>query len=381
MASSAPPNAHAQVAAALAAAAQTASAGLDALAASSDPQISPDDEHEPAVLRKDLISIMTLLYNAVTKIALALRPGQSNGPEYAASLQPTKDLGSATVALAACASLFSSASHGPALRTHARNLASDVLRAVQQLASSLDDQDEDLYVRTGAVHDAIDRARAQMPASELDAVRDVFKANQACLDDGIPEVQELMEEDGTSDEPDGWDELAEEFGDDFAPSKLTPEERQRVKDVSYYSVHSTALASDVSKMYPLLKIVVQLHKKVMTDHLVAKADAASALPIAHLAALQPLSTQILMRFEDLVSALYGPQDTAAVDTALSAMLETARSLKPLLIPSDGQDLAAKVEQLDLNGTASVPAVESKSTRWFRLCFIQIDKIAQTLRPT
>lgn len=224
-------SAHAKVTAALGAAAETASAGLDALSASNDHDQTADAVPELAVLRKDFVSINTLLYSAVTKIALALRPGQDTGPEYKAALQPIADLGSSAVALSACTSLFSATAHGPALRTHARNLASDVLRAVQQLALALDDKEEDLYVRTGAVHDAIDRARAQLPASELDAVRDVFRPNQALLDDGLPEVQELMDEDDASSEPDGWDELAEEFGDDFAPSKLSPEERQRVKDV------------------------------------------------------------------------------------------------------------------------------------------------------
>lgn len=228
--------------AALAAAAKTASAGIEALDAPANVDTTTP---ELAVLRKDYVSLMTMLYNAVTKIALALRPGQADGPAYQAALQPIADLGSATVALSACTTFFSAATHGSALCTRARQLATDVLRAVQQLAAGLEDEDgATLYVRTGAVHEAIDRARAQLPASELDAVRATFIANQACLDDGLPEVQGLIDGDGDDAEQDsdGWGELAEEFGEDFAPSKLTPAERKRVGDVS--QCDSSASSSD-----------------------------------------------------------------------------------------------------------------------------------------
>lgn len=136
-------------------------------------------------------------------------------------------------------------------------------------------------------------------------------------------------------------------------------------------------ALNVFQLYPFIKIVVQLHKKIMSDHLAAKAD--GALSIAHLAILQPLSTQVLTRFEDLVAALYGPQDVATINIAFSAMLETTASLKRSLVPSVDEDLANAVDKLHLSGSSQ--PVESKTNKWFRLCFVQIDKMAQTIRLT
>ncbi|EJD44096.1 hypothetical protein AURDEDRAFT_185146 [Auricularia subglabra TFB-10046 SS5] len=334
---------HAKATAALKAAASTAAAALDALQATQNSNAAP--AIELAVLRKDYTSILTLLYSAVTKVALALRPPKQ---EWKAALQPINDMGSATVALSSCASLFSVQHHGASLRTQARNLASDVLRTVQQLASTIEDDTEDLYVRTGALHDAIDRARNELPASELDAVRDLFRANQACLDDGLPELQELIEEDECDhvENDDDWDA----FGDEFASSKLSPEERQRVKEA-----------------YPLVKLITQLHKKILSDYLSPKRD--PQLSMQQLEAIRPLSTDILSRFEDVVAALYGPQEAGVVHAAVSAILSTVASVKPLVLPGQ-DDISTGMEGLSLSSEPS------KSTKWFQLCFAQIEKLKQ-----
>jgi len=208
---------------------QSTTVAFDALQTSEDPTIDQDLE----TLRRDYQSLLSLTYSAATKVALSLKPPK---PDYQASLVPIEDLANSSGALATCATLFSAARHGPAMRKKARSLASDVINAVRQLSASL--EGGDVYVLTGTIHDAIDSARTQLPESEAAAVREVFRANQACLDDGIPELNELMQEPAEDDDAagagDGWDELDEEFGEGLSSKALTPEERQRVTAVCHF---------------------------------------------------------------------------------------------------------------------------------------------------
>lgn len=114
------------------------------------------------------------------------------------------------------------------------------------------------------------------------------------------------------------------------------------------------------QIYPLLKFIIQLHKKITKDYLVSN----DGLSIADLAALHPFSTAILTKFEDVVAALYGPQDPAAIRSALSGLLQTTDSLKELLVRETPEDQ------------------ETKTNKWFRLCFVQIERHGQCVQqPT
>ncbi|KAH7107824.1 hypothetical protein BKA62DRAFT_610700 [Auriculariales sp. MPI-PUGE-AT-0066] len=332
--------------------AQTAAAAYDALQAVDEPASSKDAE----ILRKDFLSILTLLYAAATKIALSLKPPN---PDYQASLRPITDMGGASVALSACASQFTTHQHGPAMRRKVRSLAGNVLHAARHLCSSLASDSGDIYVLTGAVHDSVDRAR-ELPESELATIRAIFRTNQACLDDGLPELKELIE--GSEDPDDGWNDLEDELGDDLTSKTLSVEERARV-----------------STLFPLIKITTQLHKKILSDCLAVSLE--PPLPLPRLAALEPLSTQLLTHFEDAVSSLYGPQNPTAINDSMTVLLATAADMRRQLQPatdSSSTDVSDQLQNLNISDVA--PALPEKTSKWLQLCFAQIDQLSSKCLP-
>lgn len=91
---------------------------------------------------------------------------------------------------------------------------------------------EDYLVRTGAVHDLVEKARRDLPADNLAAVKLRWKADRGMLEDAMEEINIMIEESGQGgeEEPDElndeWDELG--FG---ASKKMSDVELELAKKV------------------------------------------------------------------------------------------------------------------------------------------------------
>lgn len=197
-----------------------------ALAFLADPTQSPDpslNSSDLSLLHNDFLSLLSLIYLSTTKLSLVLKP---SSPSYTAALEPLKELSDRAAALPHCVRLLET-DHGKTLAAEANGVAKDVLDVVKSLVqtfitidaegSSRGKSGDEYLVRTGAVHNAIDAARGQngFSANNLVAVTKVLKRNQESLDDGMNEVQEMIDSaknsgEGAEDDEefdDGWAEF------------------------------------------------------------------------------------------------------------------------------------------------------------------------------
>jgi hypothetical protein len=197
-----------------------------------------------SLLHKDFLSLLSLIYASTTKLSFALKP---SSPSHKAALEPLKDLSDSVASLPHCVCLIKT-HNGKTLAAEANTIAKDVLEALNSLvqtfivinSSSSGEAGSEYLIRTGAVHEIIDKARSPdgLSGSNLAAVTKILKRNQESLDDGLAEVRETMEnaessEDGTGegqsedeDFDDGWAELG-------ISSKTMPSatELERIKKV------------------------------------------------------------------------------------------------------------------------------------------------------
>lgn len=125
----------------------------------------------------------------------------------------------------------------------ARSLAlvfSETLSATSPPYSKADEEGKEYLVRTGAVHETIERIRRDLPEDNLDAVRKRWGADKDMLQDSLEDVNGMVEE--VEEAAEDRDEEDEGFGSDeedldglgalgFSSKKLTKEELERVKKV------------------------------------------------------------------------------------------------------------------------------------------------------
>ncbi|KAI0636747.1 Grap2 and cyclin-D-interacting-domain-containing protein [Trametes polyzona] len=324
-----------------------------------------------AVLHKDFQSLLTLIYTSTTKLTLVLRP---SAPSPAAALAPIRDLGTSITSLATCASLFDL--HGLTLSSDARNAAHDICDGVRSLASTfIDDAGEEYLVRTGTVHDLIERARRELPADNLAAVKKRWKADRGMLEDSLEDINSMVEDADKEDEEDAneedfddeWDELG--FG---SSKKMSDIELERTK-----------------KVQPLVRFATLLHKRVVPDVLAGlSGPQLDSEPLtAALDALPSRSHAVVLALEELVAALYAPQKPAALASAVAAFSDATRRLHAsvvtdALLPREA-DLAVQMGGLSVQDASSgkeggETKVKKDPRKWFDACRAQIDKSAKAV---
>lgn len=223
--------------AALQLASQTCDAALKALSDLAYNPRSSEDSSENTILPKllkDYASLLSLIYHSATKLALALKP---TSPTFGAALTPLKDLTAHVDALASCACSVLPARDGRALMRELRWKAEEVVGAVQALlgvfvaCADSPVAGETYLVKTGTVHETVDRARG-VSRSNREAVRKRWEADIGGLDDCAKEVLEMIEDkEGDDDDDGGWTDL----DSGLPPSesvKPTATEMTRLKMVS-----------------------------------------------------------------------------------------------------------------------------------------------------
>ncbi|KAJ7774611.1 Grap2 and cyclin-D-interacting-domain-containing protein [Mycena maculata] len=327
--------------------------------------VEPQPVPEPLdVLHKDLISLLSLLYAATTKVSLALKP---SSPTYSASLSPLKDLADHVSALFHCANHFVPDTHGATLVQEVTSLVKDAIDSIRALVQKFleieaNDSRQDsgqagdeYMVRTAAVHTVIDRAR-RLSANNLLAVRKRWSEDAASLDDGFREVAEMVEETESADDvaddamfDDGWDEIG--IG---KSQKMVPEELDRTK-----------------KVHGILRLMQLLHKRILRDILSTSNEPSSNTALDRLSSL---SHTLLSASDELVSTLYTPQDPQNIETELRSFRTIISDFQASLIKPDA--LETELESLSLEN-------ENRS-KWFDTCFVQIykavDALQEILRP-
>ncbi|KAF7789515.1 hypothetical protein EIP86_000461 [Pleurotus ostreatoroseus] len=340
------------------------------------------------VLHKDLLSLFTLIYATTTKVSLALKPPQ---PAYSACLPQLQDLARKTSALTTCATLFDEAAHGATLVRLVRGAVRNVLGSVAAYAHAFSDitqkdgdnsgnggSGEDYLVRTGAVHDAIEQARQEVPKNNVDAVRTLWGRDREMLEDSLNEVTEMLEEE--EDEEEDEDDFGDEDEDEWdelglgKKKKMTEVELDRTKSI-----------------HPLLRLCVLLHKRIQID-LLQKASKQVAENTKHspVDALPALSHNLLLATEELVAALYAPQDLPSLRAAVETLVKEAQTFRPALqaaqfLSSESalDDLPKKMHSLTTADVSAEPKPESadekkrrETQKWFDTCFDQVDKVSQ-----
>lgn len=214
------------------------------------------------LLLKDYSSLLSLIYQNTTKLSIALKP---SSPTYSASTTPLKELRNHVDALTSCACTVSDLEHGRAIAREIRWCVEEVVRALQPLLGVFiaDAQKprmglaDSYLVKTGAVHEVIDRAR-DTPRTNAEAVRRRWEDNIGGIGDCVEEVQEMVDDDekprneaeegsddddhGFTEDDDGWGELGVELSSSRMPVKATAEELARLKNVrqSHFSLPTSS---------------------------------------------------------------------------------------------------------------------------------------------
>lgn len=237
-------------------ASQTCTAAINALRnPETTVQLDSDSTASLETKLRDFQSLLSLLYQNTTKLAIALKP---SNPTYLAAITPGKDLGFHIDALTSCICSIDRNEHGHVLIRELRKLSEDVVTALnavlavylnpnnlhqprdQQTEVREDGKNEPYLVKTAIVHEAIDFARTA-PRSNHEAIKKCWESVLGGVDDCLKEVQEMVEDEERGEESDedsdyqiedsdGWEELG--VSDARKESvKATTEEIIRMKSV------------------------------------------------------------------------------------------------------------------------------------------------------
>ena len=360
----------------------TFNTALDALATlANTAKLALDSEEEHAiaiaaptldVLRKDYLSLLTLIYTSTTKVSLVLRPSE---PAYKASLPPVADLTKHISSLATCTALFGE--HGLILAKEVRRHTDSLIENVRSLARTLCKQDDPLdkeyLVRTGAVHDAVEQIRKQLPLDNNAAVQKRLVGDRDLLADCLEEIQEMVKErnDEVGDDDDWGEDSLDELG--LGSSKpLSATELSRAKRVRYYLLSQLIGLHILLQCGELMRWTCALHKKILRDF---QSRAFSALPTTSTDLLPEHSHSLLLAAEDLVASLYAPQDPTIVLQAVNSIDDKFQTFRKTLfdVPRDitangVQAIENKINKLTVNETAaSLPHGYETSFRVLATC--------------
>ena len=188
-------------------------------------------------LRKDFLSLLSLIHASSTKVALALKP---SSPQYKAALSPLKDLSNNVAALTHSIRLMRRGQSATILKEYT-SLLQNVIGAIESLAQMFLDPTttatEEYLIRTGTIHDLIDIARKPggLSMTSRDAVRKRWLQNHESIVDGAEEIQQICNPTDTQGDDfidDGWEELG------INSTTLSPSELDRTEKVGSSSFPS-----------------------------------------------------------------------------------------------------------------------------------------------
>lgn len=127
------------------------------------------------------------------------------------------------------------------------------------------------------------------------------------------------------------------------------------------------------KLQTLIKLSNLLHKRILNDLL---AQNSPNLDNTVLDGLSTHSSRLLVASDNLVTAMYAPQQSSVIALHLGDYLKVLRPLKDTLLRQQEQNVVEQFASLSVSGQS-----EDKTVRWFSLCFDQIEKSAEKLSGT
>ncbi|KAG9318480.1 hypothetical protein JVU11DRAFT_571 [Chiua virens] len=296
------------------------------------------------VVLADLDTLLTLVYNLSTKLALALKPAS---PAYSASIPVLQDLAQHVSALAQCTRLFHDDTHGAALAKDIRDRVKNIIDALRALIQT--------FLNNAA---RVSHTAGVLPASQR-TTRSPYIAHgnqtETLSRTGLQEVARMIKDAENQDDPhddidDGWDEIG--LGHS---TSMTNDELTRSKNV-----------------HQILRLTTLLHKRIYLDIL---SHPSSASPSAF-DTLLAQSTLLLSVSDDLAAALYSPQDPQCVRTEISKLADIATSLQTQLAvfisPTD--ELTKQMHALSVHDPTASATKKRADRKWFDTCVHQIVRL-------
>lgn len=356
---------------------------------------SPSSASEPdlAKIHTDFLSLLSMVYHAATKLALALNPTE---PTFSAAISPLDDLVKHTNAVTSCASLFTT-TFGSTLRTEVIGLALDVLQATKGFVDNCvlitggtapppKLKPTHLYL-TGSLHELIDHSRGPdgLSKDNLQAVRKKWSQDRSVLEDGYRELSELLISDGVDSYPFNEDS-DDQDGLILESVPLTAKETQRVKKVCTSTSCSRYLKPSGIQVQTYIRVTNLFHKRVYDDLL--KPPPIEVSPPPNLgSALDKISHQsarFVSTTDDIISCLHSPQDPKEISASVQNLREVATTLQRLLIKNDllpkprEQNSESQIESMTVGGSKSNQEKARDTRKWFDTCIDQVDKLQVSL---
>ncbi|KAG8981661.1 hypothetical protein FRB90_007097, partial [Tulasnella sp. 427] len=274
---------------------------LETTPASSSVDEGPANAPEIGVIRKDFVSLLALIDNNITKFGMSLKPPLTGAGVVKSIQGVSADLGT----LASC-SLSVPLSAGKAIRKEFIWTAQEVIESIQGLVSGLlpstDGKEfitpDDYLRRVGSVHSVLDKVRGSLSADNASAVEKRWTQDSSSLDDALRECKEMMDdaEDDKDGDEDEFDDEEDEWGDLMeGGGKMSAEELERTK-----------------KIYPLLRMIVLLHRKtikILRNSTNIDLDAALNR-----------SSGLVASFDDLIASLAPTQEPEVINSGIRSVL-------------------------------------------------------------
>lgn len=127
------------------------------------------------------------------------------------------------------------------------------------------------------------------------------------------------------------------------------------------------------KLKTLIKLSNLLHKRILDDLL---AQNSPNLDNTVLDRLATHSSGLLVASDNLVTAMYAPQQSSVIALHLGNYLKVLRPLQDTLLRQQEQSLVDQFATLSVSGQCG-----DKTVRWFTLSFDQIEKAAEKISGT
>jgi len=340
-----------------------------------------------SVLRTDYISLLSLLHNRALSLSLSLKPPITAPAVIKVLSDLNADLGRFTN----CTLSIDDEVHGEEMRKAMRWGAEEVLEGVQRtvdaasqaVASGLVEKEGDKrdLLPVASLLSSIERLKDTLPKDNKAAVVRRWELDTAALEDGVRETREMIEEgeekakkgpggdavdsdEEEEEEENGWDELGDGFGDE----QLSGADLERAK-----------------KIFPLLRLVTLLHKRLLTHHL--KISQVPPLTEAHITSLFRNSTSLVSSADELASSLYTPQDVPVILTRVQELNACVEKFKAAWDEWEAERGLSnlKIEQGEekkpQNGKDTKESKDAANRKWFDMCFVQIEKAVKDLEAT
>jgi len=208
-------------------------------------------------------------------------------------------------------------------------------------------------VAVNKVHQLIDGAK-RPGALSLDnkaAVRTKWLQDHDSLLDGAEEIREMVDSEDEEGFDGGWEDLGLKSKQDFSP-----EEKSRLE-----------------MLQALIKLSNLLHKRILDDLL---SQSSPNLDNNILDQLSIHSSRLFEASDNLISAMYSPQQSSVISPHLNGYLTVLRSLRHTLLPQPGRDLGEQFAGLSMSGQSA-----GKTVRRFAICFDKIEKAAEIFSKT